>query len=71
LHVALCFHVYENQKSRFRTKGWGIEPIPYVRNADSSVDIPKHSLEKLVCKNARSIIKAEQAMIGENRADSK
>jgi hypothetical protein len=48
-----------------------IGPIPYVRNADSSVDIPKHSLEKLVCKDARSVGKAEQAMVGENRADAK
>jgi hypothetical protein len=45
-------------------------PVPYVRNADGSVDIPKHSLEKFVCQNARSIGKAEQAMIGENRADA-
>jgi hypothetical protein len=45
-------------------------PIPYVRNADSSVDIPKHSLEKFVGQNARSIGKAEQAMVGENCADA-
>jgi hypothetical protein len=49
----------------------GIGLIPYVRNTNSSVDIPKHSFEKLVRQNARSVGKAEQAMIGENRADAK
>ena len=56
----------------FPNRGWSIgPPIPYVRNADSSVDIPKHSLEKFVRQNARSICKAEQAMIRENCADAK
>lgn len=55
----------------FRIKAGVIGPsTPYVRNADSGVDVPEHPLEKFVRQNARSIGKAEQAMIGENRADA-
>jgi hypothetical protein len=61
---------FEFPKSRLESATTG-PPIPYVRNADGSVDIPKHPLEKFVCQNARSIGKAEQAMIGKNGADAK
>jgi hypothetical protein len=75
--VARCFHGYKKNHEKLsvsRNGELGVllgRGIPYVRNADSSVDIPKHSLEKFVRQNARGIGKAEQAMVGENCADAK
>jgi hypothetical protein len=44
---------------RLTNDSQGSDSSPYVRNTDSSVHIPKHSLEKLVCQDAGGVGETE------------
>lgn len=44
--------------------------VPSVRHTYGSIDIAQRGFEQLVCENASGIIEAEQAVVGENGADT-